>query len=242
MGSPKSTSSTQLTFENDYRFSDEHFEHLQNIIGASIRHLTAGRAYYNAQEETYWLWDLQLPFWQGTAPGSLNLHADHQYMEQVGDDVNNLFFHRTQADPYDRDTLAFLGSYPFQYDLGDAPFIISRLHLYGQSRTRRWSDHMIRSYFGESSSAPTDVSDYLLTNEWLILEDAAGRQLVFGAAEGSVSFQCARSFEQRFENDFYAREELDMYFPTDEEDFSQLHTQERRIKLHWEVDDRNFQT
>ena len=196
-----------MIINTDYKFNFNTIEKLKTILGKPIHHILANSSYYHEKENSFFFKNVRIPFWNSSQIQSLTINSYYVFKEHIGDEVKNLFFTFGDNNLYMKSYQILHFKPPFVYHLQE-PFIPSVIRIYGQSRTRKWSEEKKYAYFGEKII--NEVNDYLYTNEYLILESNNKLQLVFWVEQNTIGFKITNNFQENFTNLFYRKEDLNL--------------------------------
>jgi len=199
----------------------EFLTQLQKLIGRSIKMIESDKCSFSLDSDYYFLNEVILKCEkEGGSTQLLKLEPYYFYNNLLGDELRKLIFvyqEKINLNNLDFSPIKIFNQKPFQ---------ISAIKILGQNRIRKWDEAKIETYF-ENQSIEYEVSDQLITHEFIIFEDAEKNQLVFSVEKNRIGFFKTKEFETRFSNDFYFFEELGL----EDELNNGIKSKEQKIKL-----------
>lgn len=200
----------------------EFLARLQNYIGTSIKFIESDKCSFSIDSHHYFLNEVILECEQDNGlTHQLKLKPYYMYNDLLGDEESRLiiscFGKVTSANSDDFSPIKIFSPKAFQ---------IATIKIFGQNRIRKWNKDQVESYF-KDQSIDFEVSDRLITHEFIVFEDFNKNQFVFSIEKERIGFFKTKDLENRFLNDFYYMEELGL---EDESNLGSI-SKEKRIKL-----------
>lgn len=238
-----------MLLKNDFSIHEKNLANLKTLVGNSIKYIVASECWHQFHTDRFAfgskvkiLFDVYKEF------SCLNLFSSpYIYNDIIGDEISNINLVVDNNEYFKKDNPTLLNydkpfhGYLYRDDEGNS-FVIKKIKIYGEKRTRKWSNFLIKEYFSlrEEESISVEVSDYLFSKEYVVLENEKGKQLIFRSYHGNITLNFSGKVEidkSDIRHYYYEKFELDKNYDEEipfssNEDMSN----EVRLKLHYVIE------
>jgi hypothetical protein len=212
-----------MIIKNSFQINDHLLQDLSHLIKGEIKHLSSGDIPIDIASSDKFYDQISIAVAGKNKHCIITIRTQFFYNENIDNEVQTLQL------SFDYEGVGFPCNSPA--DLDKKTFEINKIKIYGEERTRIWSEIKIRDYFRKKIEM--DVGDYYFSNTIVRFESSDDRYINVYAYRHMLHLTFDKNLN--IEDDFYLVSDLNM-----EVDFSNdnVWTNVQKIKQHYEISEK----